>query len=564
MSYVNETSQLIKENFNISDNKTRKWLISLTEAEQNQMLAALSSALYDKIVEKVADIDFGTIPMSRGDITKVQGFDSTMDCLNIMKKIVIEYKEKTDIVDNVIGAVNNVRELKPLFMKGFALGIELPMMLYNLIVLSIEQSVSLMITMCIQYIKDPSSQDIVSALDKAAYNNTRENLMYEQLITFNASCASKEMENTLREVLKNGGAARESADINIDEVAWNSEFRRGNKIAKDEAKAIKQANINNKKIDDLNKKQSEVTKNNEREIEKAQNQSKKMAAQAKTANIGNTVTSSNSNDKEDKLNESISNTISSSDNQNDNVDIENIPSDNSSDNSNRPDTDTQEPINTTLSTTDSDNSAPASGAEDECGGNNVNCCSPFDTDNNVEAPSAGYNIPYDTRDSDDNDELSYVMPINGGGSEEDNNDGSVEEVGILGVLGIVGGVAAGAVIGIKVVKFLLKNFIPMLRNIAYFVTHTITSFSDSLAVQAHFVEMNAYKLQYSTTSELDDKKKAKVVAKQLKIAEKLKKWANRLAIDTKKAEKATKEEIRKDEREKLTVDNYKDTVGSIF
>ena len=40
MSYTNETSQLIKENFNISDNKTRKWLISLTEAEQNQMLAA--------------------------------------------------------------------------------------------------------------------------------------------------------------------------------------------------------------------------------------------------------------------------------------------------------------------------------------------------------------------------------------------------------------------------------------------------------------------------------------------------------------------------------------------
>ena len=533
---IYDVNQIIKENFDISDNKTRKWLISLTESEQNQMLAALSSALYDKIVEKVADIDFGTIPMSRGDITKVQGFESTMECLNIMKKIVVEYKEKTDVVDNVIAAVNNVRELKPLFMKGFALGIELPMMLYNLIVLSIEQSVSLMITMCIQYIKDPSSQDIVSALDKAAYNNTRENLMYEQLINFNISCASKEMENLLREVLKNGGV-KESAELeDIDEVAWNSEFRRGQKIAREESKAIKKADINNKKIDNIDKKAAVDSKRQEIEMSKAK------PVEKKEDNIAETVTS-----------DPVGNE----------VDMEKIPSDNASDNANKPAGDVQEPLDTQLTATGSDNAAPASSAEDECGSNNVSCCSPFDTDDNTEAPSAGYNVPYDTRDSDDNDELSYVMPING--STED-KEGTVQEVGVLGVLGIVGGIAAGAVVGLKVVKFLLKNFIPMLRNIAYFVTNTITSFSDGLAVQAHFIEMNAYKLQYSTTSELDDKKKAKVVAKQLKVAEKLKKWANRLAIDTKKAEKATKEEIRSDERNKLTVDSYKANVAntSIF
>jgi uncharacterized UPF0160 family protein len=120
--FKHEYDQLIREHFDLTDSYTRKYITSLKEdAQQDQLLNALSSALYEKIVSKVDDIDFGTIPLSRGDITKVQGFASTEECLNIIRNLVIQYKQNPTIVDVVISAVNNIIERKALFIKGYAL-----------------------------------------------------------------------------------------------------------------------------------------------------------------------------------------------------------------------------------------------------------------------------------------------------------------------------------------------------------------------------------------------------------------------------------------------------------
>lgn len=209
---LNEYDNIIREHFDISDFKTRKTLTSLDEAEQDQMLSVLTNALYDKIIDKVDDIDFGSIPMSRGDITKVQGFDNTVDCLNIMRKIVIQYNQDPAIVDTVLTAIENVKTRKNVFMKAYALNIELPMVIYNLIVMSIEQATSLMISVCIQYIKDPNTKTVTAALDKVAYNNTMNNMLYEQLYKFNTACKTKELDKTLDLVIKNGGKLTECGE----------------------------------------------------------------------------------------------------------------------------------------------------------------------------------------------------------------------------------------------------------------------------------------------------------------------------------------------------------------
>jgi hypothetical protein len=210
---LNEYDNIIREHFDISDFKTRKTLASLDEAEQNQMLSVLTNALYDKIVNKVDDIDFGSIPMSRGDITKVQGFDNTLECLNIMRKIVLQYNQDPAIVDTVLTAIENIKTRKNIFIKAYALNIELPMVIYNLIVMSIEQATSLMISVCIQYIKDPNTKTVTAALDKVAYNNTMNNMLYEQLYKFNTACKTKELDKTLDLVIKNGGRVTECGEL---------------------------------------------------------------------------------------------------------------------------------------------------------------------------------------------------------------------------------------------------------------------------------------------------------------------------------------------------------------
>ena len=77
---MTDYDQLISEYFDLSDVATRQMIVSVNEDnQQTQLLNALSSALYDKIVAKVDKIDFGTIPRSRGDITKIEGFEQTME-----------------------------------------------------------------------------------------------------------------------------------------------------------------------------------------------------------------------------------------------------------------------------------------------------------------------------------------------------------------------------------------------------------------------------------------------------------------------------------------------------
>lgn len=199
MAYINPIDIVIKENFDLSDKETRNFIVSLTEDEKSTVVTALAGALYDKIIEKVDDIDFGTIPKSKGDITRIDGYDNLVECVQLIKKLILEYKESTEVIDTVINAIENVKQRKSKFMQGFALKVQLPVMIYNLITLSIVHSVSYLIAVCIDYIKNPNtSWDI--ALSKTAYNNAHDNVLFEQLREFNAACGSGQLDTTLTEI----------------------------------------------------------------------------------------------------------------------------------------------------------------------------------------------------------------------------------------------------------------------------------------------------------------------------------------------------------------------------
>lgn len=409
---MTDYDQLIREYFDLSDVATRQMIVSVNEDnQQTQLLNALSSALYDKIVAKVDKIDFGTIPRSRGDITKIEGFEQTMECLNIMRRLVMEYRQNPAAVDTIITAIENIKVRKPIFMKGYALNVEFPMVMYNLIVAAIEQSLSFMIAVCIQFIKDPASNTMEMALDTVAYANSKDNMLFEQLVTFNEGCANKDIDGILEGIIKNGGRIKEECDAMGVEYPDSTPFNQ--------------------------------------EVEP-------------TAAL----------DKEPDPNE------------------QRIPVNGSAD-ENQPIDIAQEPV------------------------------------------------PYEQN--------TQPVPVQEG----------------LGVAAAIAGVGA---LTIKLLISLVKVIIPALRNITYIRYNTKISIADALSVQAQLIEANAYKLQYSTTSELSDDKRKKVVEKQLKVAERLKKWANKFAIDGKQAAKAAKKDAEEDERQRKKGDIYvpTDSDGSLF
>jgi hypothetical protein len=100
--------------------------------------------------------------------------------------------------------------------------------------------------------------------------------------------------------------------------------------------------------------------------------------------------------------------------------------------------------------------------------------------------------------------------------------------------------------------------------IVYGLYYTSFKFSDFLATQADLIEANANDLQYSTNTDLSDSERRKVIKRQLKTADKLRKWANRFNMDTKQVNNNTAKEIEKDNKNKYTIDPYGSDDSDLF
>jgi hypothetical protein len=204
---------IISEYFDITDRNTRHTLISIDENDQNKVLESLTSKLYQSIMDKVDDIDFGSIPNSKGDITQIQNYDGLVQCIDVIKNILIEYKQDLDPVNTILDAISNIQSRIDGWRKGFAMKADLPMLLYNTIVLSIVSSVSLIIATSIEFIKDAGDAPYSIKFDKVAYVKTKDNLLFDNLKKFNTACRSGELDRSLDQVCKNASKQLTGVDV---------------------------------------------------------------------------------------------------------------------------------------------------------------------------------------------------------------------------------------------------------------------------------------------------------------------------------------------------------------
>lgn len=206
---------IIKEYFNIEHTETRKVLLAVNEADQNQILTALVGRLYDNIVNKVDDIDFGTIPNSKGDVTKIENYDKICNCIDIIQNILKEYKQDTTPADIIEEALGNIRARKDLFEKGFRYNVEFIIVTYSSIVLAIISSISFLIATCIDFIKNPNQEDFSVSLNNVALVKTKDNLLFTNLNKFNKSCNNGDIDNCLNFIIKNNVKELTGAEIGL-------------------------------------------------------------------------------------------------------------------------------------------------------------------------------------------------------------------------------------------------------------------------------------------------------------------------------------------------------------
>lgn len=506
---LNEYNTLLREHFDFSDRQTTKFLKYINESDQqNQLLTALAGALYEKIVDKCDKIDFGSIPRSRGDITKIDGYNNTVECINILRRLVVEYKEDPSIVDIELTALDNVRSLRPVFMKAFANNASFGMMYYNIITASIQHSVSFLISVAIQFVKDPDTKNINKALDKAAYKDAESNLLLESLAQFNKAFASGQVEKILRDSISGGVNESVEADEYIEDTIATT--------------------------DDINK-----------AIEDA--------PEAESTPLTD----------EDQLDEDVIFKIAAGDYEEENEvpEEEEEPSSPFSDEessdklaagANNPDTQDDEVDPTPTMPINGCGLVPTQQSVEEVKGSIVK--SPYHRHPSANVGYGETNEAIDFKKLGTNIKDTYGIVKN-----------KLHNEGIKGFIKGLPGPKWIYIVGISLTSLLtlIKVIIPQLRNLVAFWWASVADLSESLAIQANLIELNAIELEANTNSNLSDEKKAKVVERQIKVAQKLRSLAEKFAIKDKKANTDAKKDLEKESREnKKTANDIKDQLPS--
>lgn len=210
-----EYNRVIDEFFDFTDRETRKVLLAVNEADQNKILVSLTSKLYDNVVDKVDDIDFGEIEMSKGDIEKLPNFETLHECLNNMARLLIEFKQDTHPVDQIAECISNMIETKDMWKKAYALNVELPMITYNTIVLAIIEATSYMVSMCVEFVKSPSEDTMKIMIDKSALTKSKSHMILKNIESFNSAFRKGQVQKAMWHVIDESSKKKNFVGLGI-------------------------------------------------------------------------------------------------------------------------------------------------------------------------------------------------------------------------------------------------------------------------------------------------------------------------------------------------------------
>ena len=473
--------------------------------------------------------------MSRGDITKVENFEKTEQCLSIMRKLVLEYKQNPSTIDTITAAIQNVKDLKGPFIKGFALDVEFPILIYNLMVLCIERSVSMIIATCVEFISDPKTKTMKQALDKVAYTRSQEDVMFKQLVTFNTLCKNGTMIKLIDATIKGNNKLRESAEYDVKNTPEDNDID-----------AIMPVEVTSEDDDPV----------------------LDPFGSDDTPPIANEVPATPTPDpiapdlEEIPSQEPVVGDQMSSDEPTEVPQTDELPV-------TEPD-DAPEPIPTQVPVEPEQETGPDVApnpetdpnldTEDPIIENEPEEVPPMAAEPNEEpqeyVPDPSAEEPY--TEAADNEKKNIIKKAAEFYGKAQTTKAKIGAAGVI--IGSTALLAIGLPILIK--EILVRVLIPSIRSIIYKAMYTSFKVSDYFRIQAEFFEANADEIENS--SDMDPDKKEKVVKKQRKWAETFRKWSNLFNLDNKKSDQEAQKKMKEDEKNKKKVETNDDGEDVLF
>ena len=205
------------EYMDMDDRETRNTLCTIDEADQTNVVLTLTQKLYNTIVNKNLDIDFGTIPESKGDITAVDQYPTIIKTVKLIEDLLKHYKQPYTTIDEVSKAIDYLELNKDLFRRGFAIKSNIIEITYNTAILNIIGTLSYMVTTMVHFISQPGKIGYEIMLDKRGIARTKESLVYSNLTSMNNAFKTGEIKAAFTPIIRN--KARGFAGIGLGTIA---------------------------------------------------------------------------------------------------------------------------------------------------------------------------------------------------------------------------------------------------------------------------------------------------------------------------------------------------------
>lgn len=176
------------------------------EDEQAPIRNKYLEKLFDSVMNK-SHIDFDNIPDSKGNIVEYVGYTNMIEVLENVLKLASDEKSSTVIecVKIVKEAIANMRNLAPIYQKGFRIKNDYIMLEYNTFVYTIIQATSTILYEFVDFVKRPDAKTMEIHLKNTKY---RANTYYiAQLDKFNAINRKMQYGKYLETMLMNGKEA---------------------------------------------------------------------------------------------------------------------------------------------------------------------------------------------------------------------------------------------------------------------------------------------------------------------------------------------------------------------
>lgn len=181
-----ESMLILSENEQLSYRESKD-LQAVLEDVNSPVTRKLEEKLFQSVIDK-KHINFGSIPLSKGNIKDYEGYSAMEGTLNTIKDLVAENKAGDVIkyVEIVQKAIENIAGMSVAYQKGFQFKNEYIAMEYNSYVYFCVEATTALIYSFVEYVKRPDSDTLVMVIKNSKLR--ADEFYFEQLKKFNTVC----------------------------------------------------------------------------------------------------------------------------------------------------------------------------------------------------------------------------------------------------------------------------------------------------------------------------------------------------------------------------------------